>query len=270
MEDRIMITQTFTHWRQLLPILFVVFLALGNLNAAELEKDQSVGEFHYFSVTDPAGFVEAIDNHYDSECAEKWQRTSGAIVLLGQLSGDQATHVIYVGYPNYSKMEEGRGLFRSCAATPAMLATLSRTTNTNNYSNVIFEGVMAFNTESLQKYYIKTDVRIDTAMETAYSEEFVEFLADYAGEDNVAPDSHANFFTKSHHGINRVLFGNKVASHYIYFGSTDLDSLILNMKAMLSSKAYTRFNESVEDMRIVQNSALMEVLKAYPIERESK
>ena len=265
-----MSAKKFTHWKQLFPIGFIVLLAFGRLNAAELEEDQSVGEFHYFSVTDPAGFIEAIDKHYDSECAENWQQTSGAIVLLGQLSGDQATHVIYVGYPNYRKMEEGRGLFRSCAETPAMLATISRTTNTNNYSNVIFEGVMAFNTESLQKYYVKTDVRIGTAMEAEYSKAFVAFLADYAAKDNVSPDLYANFVKKSHHGINRVLFGNKVASHYIYFGGTELDSLILNMKAMLSSEAYTSFNESVEDMRIVQNSALMEVIKAYPVERESK
>jgi len=239
-------------------------------HADETEENKGVAEFHYFRVTDPIGFVTAIETHYSSECAANWQRTSGAIVLLAQVSGDQATHMIYVGYPNYKKMAKGRILSRSCAETSAMLETISKTTDTDSYSNVIFESVMSFNADSINKYYVKTDVKIATAKEADYSKAFVEFLADYTTENGVGQDLHASFIDTSHHGINRVLFGNRDASHYVYFGSTDLNSLILNMKAMLSSGEYTSFNQRVEAMRIVQNSALMEVIKAYPVERESK
>ena len=167
-------------------------------------------------------------------------------------------------------MAEGRVLFRSCAETSAMIETISKTTDTDSYSNVIFEPVMSFNEDAIRKYYVKTDVKIATAKEADYTKAFVEFLADYTTGDGVNRDSGASFLNTSHHGINRVLFGNRDASHYVYFGGADLDILVLNMKAMLSSEAYTSFNQRVEAMRIVKNSALMEGLKFYPVERESK
>ncbi len=248
----------------------ILVLTPASSHADEAEENKGAGEFHYFRVTDPIGFVTAIDTHYASECAANWQRTSGANVLLAAVSGDEATHMIYVGYPNYRKMAEGRVLFRSCAETSAMIETISKTTNTDSYSNVIFEPVMSFNEDSIRKYYVKTDVKIAAAKEADYTKAFVEFLADYTTEDGVIRDSGASFLNTSHHGINRVLFGNRDASHYVYFGGADLDILVLNMKAMLSSEAYNSFNQRVEAMRIVKNSALMEGLKFYPVERESK
>ena len=248
----------------------ISILTPASSHADEAEENKGAGEFHYFRVTDPIGFVTAIDTHYASKCAANWQRTSGANVLLAEVSGDQATHMIYVGYPNYRKMAEGRILFRSCAETSAMIKTISKTTDTDSYSNVIFEPVMSFNEDSIRKYYVKTDVKIAAAKEADYTKAFVEFLADYTRENGVNRDSRASFFNTSHHGINRVLFGNRDASHYVYFGGADLDILVLNMKAMLSSEAYNSFNQRVEAMRIVKNSALMEGLKFYPVERESK
>ena len=248
----------------------VSIMTPASSHADEVEENKSVGEFHYFRVTDPIGFVTAIDTHYASECAANWQRTSGANVLLAQLSGDQATHMIYVGYPNYKKMAEGRLLFRSCAETASMIETINKTTDTDSYSNVILEPVTQFNGGSLQKYYVKIDVKIAAAKEAEYSKAFVEFLNDYRTEHGADRDSGANFINTSHHGINRVLFGNRDASHYVYFGGADLDSLILNMKAMLSSEDYASFNKRVEAIRLVKNSALVEFLKPYPAERESK
>ena len=253
----------------IIPVFFSLMTPLSS-HANEAEENPGVAEFHYFRVTDPIGFVTAIDTHYASECAANWQRASGAIVILAQVSGDQATHMIYVGYPNYEKMAEGRVLFRSCAETSAMIATISNTTDTDSYSNVIFESVMQFNQDLIQKYYVKTDVKIAAAKEADYSKEFLEFLADYTTKEGVDRDLHAGFVNASHHGINRVLFGNSDASHYVYFGGTDLDDLIQNMKAMLSSEEYNSFNTRVEAMRTVRNSALMEVIKAYPVAREKE
>ena len=253
----------------IIPVVFSL-MTTPSSHANEAEENPGVAEFHYFRVTDPIGFVTAIDTHYASECAANWQRESGAIVILAQVSGDQATHMIYVGYPNYEKMAEGRVLFRSCAETSAMIETINKTTNTDSYSNVIVEPVNSFNGDSIQKYYVKTDVKIAAAKEAEYSKVFVDFLADYTTEDGADRDSRASFVNTSHHGINRVLFGNRDASHYVYFGGADLDSLILNMKAMLSSEEYASFNQRVDAIRIVKNSALVEFLKPYPAERESK
>ena len=78
----------------------VSIMTPASSHADEAEENKGVGEFHYFRLTGPISFVTAIDTHYASECAANWQRTSGANVLLGQLSGDQATHMISVNYPN--------------------------------------------------------------------------------------------------------------------------------------------------------------------------
>ena len=40
--------------------------------AANVKPGEETGEFHYFNVTNPAGFIEAIDEHYESDCAKKW------------------------------------------------------------------------------------------------------------------------------------------------------------------------------------------------------
>tara|TARA_Y100001934_G_scaffold198270_1_gene233694 strand:- start:268 stop:1065 length:798 start_codon:yes stop_codon:yes gene_type:complete len=237
--------------------------------AEEANENTGVGEFHYFRVTDPIGFVTAIETHYASDCAANWQRASGAIVLLAQLSGDQATHMIYVGYPNYAKMAEGRGLFRSCVETASMIKTINNTTDTDSYSNVILEAVTSFNSEAIQKYYVKTDITIDRGNESDYSNAFVKFVNDYSSSQMSEGDSSGSFVSNSHHGINRLLFGNENVSHYVYFGGENLDDLILNMKAMLSSQDYVNFRKSVAPSRTVHNTALMEVLRFYPIERES-
>jgi len=52
---------------------------------SNVKPGEETGEFHYFNVTNPAKFVEAIDEHYASDCAAKWQKQSGAEVVLMQV-----------------------------------------------------------------------------------------------------------------------------------------------------------------------------------------
>ena len=75
------------------------------INADNVKPGEETGEFHYFNVTNPAGFVNAIDEHYASDCAKKWQSESGAEVVLMGVLGSVHTHFIYVGYKNNEMLE---------------------------------------------------------------------------------------------------------------------------------------------------------------------
>ena len=75
---------------------------------SNVKPGEETGEFHYFNVTNPAKFVEAMDEHYASDCAAKWQKESGAEVVLMQVLGSTHSHFIYVGYKNNDMLEKGR------------------------------------------------------------------------------------------------------------------------------------------------------------------
>jgi hypothetical protein len=67
--------------------LFISFAAIFSMvivadGHANVKPGEEIGEFHYFNVTDPAGFIAALDKHYASDCAKKWQKESGAEVVV--------------------------------------------------------------------------------------------------------------------------------------------------------------------------------------------
>ena len=70
-------------------------------------------EFHFFNVTDPAGFVSAIETFDASPCAKKWREESGANVSLYSRFGSRQTHIILVTYDSYDQMQLGQGIFSS-------------------------------------------------------------------------------------------------------------------------------------------------------------
>ena len=91
-------------------LLSISLILTFSINADNVKPGEETGEFHYFNVTNPAKFVEAMDEHYASDCAEKWQAESGAEVVLMQVFGSTHTHFIYVGYKNNDMLERGRNL----------------------------------------------------------------------------------------------------------------------------------------------------------------
>ena len=58
--------------------LFLTALLSFNLfsNENTLRPGSGVYEFHFFNVTNPAGFVAAIETFDSSSCAEKWRNES--------------------------------------------------------------------------------------------------------------------------------------------------------------------------------------------------
>jgi hypothetical protein len=91
------------------------------VNADNVKPGEETGEFHYFNVTNPAGFIEAIDEHYESDCAKKWQSESGAEVVVMGVLGSVHTHFIYVGYKNNDMLEKGRSIVSACPETAKLI-----------------------------------------------------------------------------------------------------------------------------------------------------
>ena len=244
-------------------IFKICFCILVPLSFVGVKADDHVtsldfSEFHYFNVTNPMGFVSALDKHYASDCAAEWQAKSGANVSLWQISGSDVTHMVYVGYTNYEKMEIGRDLFSSCPESAEMLTTMNTVTNPDDYHNVIFEGVISRNPpEGIHKFYAKFDINIESGMESRYAEAWLDLMEDRAEQ-----------LGDSHYGINRVPFGNGFSTHYVYFGGDSLPRLMANVKSTLGSKKYREFVEEVGDIRELNNTTLAQFVKAFPARRK--
>jgi hypothetical protein len=63
--------------------------------------------------------------------------------------------------------------------------------------------------------------------------------------------------------MNRVLFGNRNASHMVYVGNESLDGLLKSQKAVLSSDAFADFSMDVKDIRQNFNVELVSLVKFY-------
>ena len=93
--------------------LFLTALLSFNLfsNENTLRPGSGVYEFHFFNVTNPAGFVAAIETFDSSSCAEKWRNESGANVGLYSRMGGRHSHIILVAYENYDMMQKGQNIY---------------------------------------------------------------------------------------------------------------------------------------------------------------
>lgn len=236
-------------------ISLLVFMSL-QLIADDHTSDNRVAEFHYFNVNDPAAFVSAMDTHNASECAEQWQSQSKATVLLSMVTGSDVSHMVYVGYPNYESMELGRELFASCSETAQMLSSFGDATYVGSYHNVIFEEIISINSDQPQKHYAKFDIKIGAGQESAYTEKWLAFM-----------QSQEKHLSESHYGVNRIVFGAGDVSHYAYIGGKSLTGLMTTMNTVLSSPDYSKFSKSVGNYRVVVQNTLIDIVKAFPVER---
>ena len=235
----------------------ILSLSLFSVKADDHSTSLDFSEFHYFNVTNPLGFVMHLTNTM-LQIVPQNGKPNRANVSLWQISGSGVTHMIYVGYTGYEKMEVGRDLFSSCPETAEMLTTMNEVTNPDDYHNVIFEGVISRNPpKGIKKFYAKFDINIESGKESTYVEAWSDLMEDRAEQlDN------------THYGINRVPFGNGFSTHYVYFGGDSLAGLMANVKSTLSSKKYLEFVEEVGDIRELNNTMLVQFVKAFPARRK--
>ena len=236
--------------------LFLTALLSFNLfsNENTLRPGSGVYEFHFFNVTNPAGFVAAIETFDSSSCAEKWRNESGANVGLYSRMGGGHSHIILVAYENYDMMQKGQNIFASCAASSEMNVAFDKTSVSEDYYNYVTELVLEAGDWRLNTVFSNIEVKVKTGSQASYLEAY-----------KLLTDSTADSFGS--YGINRVVYGNKYVSHMLYNGSNSIQELNDALEEVYASNEFKSFNRKVGNIRKLVNSTLAQLVKAYPAER---
>ena len=223
-------------------------------NENTLRPGSGVYEFHFFNVTNPAGFVAAIETFDSSSCAEKWRNESGANVGLYSRMGGGHSHIILVAYENYDMMQKGQNIFASCAASSEMNIAFDKTSVSEDYYNYVTELVLEAGDWRLNTVFSNIEVKVKTGSQTSYLEAYKQLT-------NSTADSFGSY------GINRVVYGNKYVSHMLYNGSNSIQDLNNALDEVYASNEFKSFNRKVGNIRKLVNSTLAQLVKAYPAER---
>ena len=236
--------------------LFLTALLSFNLfsNENTLRPGSGVYEFHFFNVTNPAGFVAAIETFDSSSCAEKWRNESGANVGLYSRMGGGHSHIILVAYENYDMMQKGQNIFASCAASSEMNIAFDKTSVSEDYYNYVTELVLEAGDWRLNTVFSNIEVKVKTGSQASYIEAY-----------KLLTDSTADSFGS--YGINRVVYGNKYVSHMLYNGSNSIQELNDALDEVYASNEFKSFNRKVGNIRKLVNSTLAQLVKVYPAER---
>jgi len=236
--------------------LFLTALLSFNLfsNENTLRPGSGVYEFHFFNVTNPAGFVAAIETFDSSSCAEKWRNESGANVGLYSRMGGGHSHIILVAYENYDMMQKGQNIFASCAASSEMNIAFDKTSVSEDYYNYVTELVLEAGDWRLNTVFSNIEVKVKTGSQASYIEAY-----------KLLTDSTADSFGS--YGINRVVYGNKYVSHMLYNGSNSIQELNDALDEVYASNEFKSFNRKVGNIRKLVNSTLAQLVKAYPAKR---
>ena len=236
--------------------LFLTALLSFNLfsNENTLRPGSGVYEFHFFNVTNPAGFVAAIEAFDSSSCAAKWRNESGANVGLYSRMGGGHSHIILVAYENYDMMQKGQNIFASCAASSEMNIAFDKTSVSEDYYNYVTELVLEAGDWRLNTVFSNIEVKVKTGSQSAYLDAYKQLTESTA-------DSFGSY------GINRVVYGNKYVSHMLYNGSNSIQELNDALDEVYASNEFKSFNRKVGNIRTLVNSTLAQLIKAYPAER---
>ena len=232
---------------------FVAFCFNSAITADEvkMESDGTIMEFNYLTVTDPQNFMSSLDKFDKSKCAQKWRNESGVGVSLWSLRGSGNSHFILVVYENADKMELGRKIFNSCNESAQMIKSFQKNTDTDRSWNWVAENVVAASQWTTDTVFAKYNFKVDEGHESHYLNSWKKMMS--ANLDNV----NGSF------GMNRVLFGNRNASHMVYVGNESLDALLTSQKAVLASDAFLDFSMDVKDIRQNFNVELVSLVKFY-------
>ena len=236
--------------------LFLTVLLSFNLfsNEKTLRPGSGVYEFHFFNVTNPAGFVTAIETFDSSPCAAKWRDESGANVGLYSRMGGGHSHIILVAYENYDMMQKGQNIFASCSASSEMNVAFAKTSVSEDYYNYVTELVLEAGDWRLNTVFSNIEVMVQTGSQASYLEAYKQLTSSTG-------DSFGSY------GINRVVYGNKYVSHMLYNGSNSVQELNDRLDEVYASNEFKTFNRKVGNIRKLVNSSLAQLIKAYPAER---
>jgi len=234
-------------------LLSISLILTFGINADNVKPGEETGEFHYFNVTNPAKFVEAMDEHYASDCAEKWQAESGAEVVLMQVLGSTHTHFIYVGYKNNDMLEKGRKLFGSCSETAKMIAKLNKYSEPSDYVSRLGEQSLEVGDWTKDSHFMKFNFDVVPGKAGLYAKEWTKMMNSLEQTNSAGLITHRA--------------GNGWMSHFVYVGGDSIDDLYTTFDANSQTEAFQTFIENISSIRTLRNVSLITPVKGYPAKR---
>ena len=205
--------------------------------------------FVHLNVTNPAAVVAAIDKFASSDCGKKFP---GDIGLMSEMiNGSSASsHFVIASYPKLEDYDEGLALVATCAEAPQLLRDIAAT-GTQPIKNLGFVPVLEMNNWTQDSAFIKYDLKLNLSDEVSYAEAWSNLMA-----SNPA-------FEKRSYGLNRVVFGNDDATHFVYLGGGNVAEL-MNSVSSYSQNELARFTRREEGIREIVNTSLIIPVKAWP------
>ena len=231
-------------------IFSMVIVADGHTN---VKPGEETGEFHYFNVTDPAGFIAALDEHYASDCAKKWQKESGAEVVVMGVLGSVHTHFIYVGYKNNEMLEKGRSIVGACPETAKLIKGLSASSSTSDYVSRLGEQSLEVGDWTKDKFFMKYDFNVKLGHAAHYAKEWTKLMNTLDASNSAGLITHRA--------------GSGWMSHFVYIGGDSIDQLYSTFDANSKTEAFQEFAANVSEIRELRNVSLIAPVKAYPAKR---
>ena len=194
----------------------------------------------------PAGFVNAIDEHYASDCAKKWQSESGAEVVLMGVLGSVHTHFIYVGYKNNEMLEKGRSIVNSCPETAMLIKKLAKHSESTDYVSRLGEQSLEVGDWTNDKHFMKFDFNVELGKAPMYAKEWTKMMNSLEQTNSAGLITHRA--------------GNGWMSHFVYVGG---DEILSNFSSVIAEPdALTKFS-LVTSLIVISRPRTLNTTAAY-------
>ena len=233
-------------------ILIIVLSANTIFSDDHGNSNRNGHEMHTFvhlNVTDPAAVVAAMDKFMSSDCGKNFPADIG--LMAEMINGSSpSTHFVIASYPKLENYDEGLALVASCPEAPQLLRELAAT-GSRPIKNMGFVPVFEVNNWTMDTAFIKYDLKLNLSNEASYAESWANLMSSNSA------------FEKRSYGLNRVVFGNDAASHFVYMGGGSVTELLDNVGSY-SESDLTRFTRRAEGIREVVNTSLIIPVKAWP------
>ena len=226
--------------------LSILFLLAAN--TASSQGQHVLHAFYFFNVTNPAGVVAAMDKFKSSSCGSQMPADVG--LMAETINGSaNSTHFLIVSYETMADFSEAQELTQTCAD----LATFLQ--ETRSAAKLITEAItpaIEVGDWTQDSVFMKFDMKVSDAelFATSWSE-----LMDANVQSGVISNSY---------GLNRILLGNSEASHFVYLGAQDFESLVELETAIRGSIAFEKYQSQVGEVRELLNTSLITPVMNWP------
>jgi len=225
------------------------FLFLVAVNTASAQGQHVLHAFYFFNVTNPAGVVAAMDEFKSSSCGSELPADVG--LMAETINGSaSSTHFLIVSYETMADFSEAQELTQTCGDAATFLQEMrSAATPVTEYAIIPAIEVGDWTQDSV---FMKFDMKVNNAelFAASWSE-----LMDANVQSGVISDSY---------GLNRILLGNSEASHFVYIGAQDFESLVELDAKVRGSSAFEEYQSEVGDVRELLNTSLITPVMSWP------